>query len=77
MHLIVATLCVFVALATFPARLWAEQPRPVVEIPADVLEDKLRGGMLAQILGNLNGLPHEFKYIDEPGNVERSPPQDG
>jgi hypothetical protein len=39
-----------------------------------VLEDKIRGGMLAQILGNLNGLPHEHKYIDEPGNVERYTP---
>ncbi len=25
--------------------------------------------MLGQLLGNLNGLPHEFKYIAEPGNV--------
>src|SRR5687768_364138 len=46
----------------------------VVEIPADVLEDKVRGGMLGQILGNLNGLPHEMKYINEPGNVERYTP---
>jgi hypothetical protein len=37
MNAIVATLCAFVALATFPIHLWAEQPRPVVEIPADVL----------------------------------------
>ena len=41
-----------------------------IEIPADVLEDKIRGGLLGQLLGNLNGLPHENKYIDEPGNVE-------
>ena len=38
------------------------------------LEDKIRGGMLAQTLGNLNGLPHEFKYIDEPGAVESYTP---
>ena len=30
--------------------------------------------MLAQVIGNLNGLPHEFKYIDEPGNVEHYTP---
>jgi ADP-ribosylglycohydrolase len=41
----------------------------VVVFDADELDDKIRGGMLAQVLGNLNGLPHEFKYIDEPGNV--------
>src|SRR5215212_3103270 len=45
-----------------------------VEIGADVLEDKIRGGMLGQILGNLNGLPHEMKYIAEPGHVERYTP---
>lgn len=40
-----------------------------VRFDAAELEDKIRGGMLAQVLGNLNGLPHEFKYIDEPGSV--------
>ena len=45
-----------------------------VEIPAEVLEDKIRGGLLAQLLGNLNGLPHENKYYDEPGNVQKYTP---
>ena len=40
-----------------------------VDVPAEVLRDKIRGGLLGQILGNLNGLPHEMKYIAEPGNV--------
>jgi ADP-ribosylglycohydrolase len=40
-----------------------------ITIPDEVLKDKIRGGLLGQILGNLNGLPHEFKYINEPGNV--------
>jgi len=48
--------------------------RKVLTISADELEDRIRGGMLAQIIGNLNGLPHEFKYIDEPGNVEHYTP---
>ena len=46
----------------------------VIEIPAEVLRDKIRGGLLGQILGNLNGLPHEMKYIDEPGNVKENIP---
>lgn len=46
-----------------------------VNLPAGVLADKIQGGMLAQILGNLNGLPHENEYIDEPGNVERYVPE--
>ncbi|OHB76943.1 MAG: hypothetical protein A2Z25_18595 [Planctomycetes bacterium RBG_16_55_9] len=45
-----------------------------VQTPADVLEDKIRGGLLAQLLGNLNGLPHENKYYDEPGNVTQYTP---
>jgi len=45
-----------------------------VEISAEDLEDKIHGGLLAQLLGNLNGLPHENKYYDEPGNVERYTP---
>ncbi len=40
-----------------------------IDLPADVLRDKIRGGLLGQFLGNLNGLPHEMKYIAEPGNV--------
>ena len=44
-------------------------PSQFVEIAEEVLEDKIRGGFLAQLLGNLNGLPHENKYYDEPGNV--------
>jgi len=36
--------------------------------------DKIRGGLLGQMLGNLNGLPHEMKYVDEPGNVRNYVP---
>ena len=44
-------------------------PGETVEMSAEQLRDKIRGGLLGQILGNLNGLPHEMKYIGEPGNV--------
>lgn len=47
----------------------AEVNGKLVTIPASVLEDKIRGGLIGQILGDLNGLKHEMKYIDEPGNV--------
>lgn len=52
----------------------AEEQAKFVEMPAERLEDKIRGGMLGQIIGNLNGLPHEFKYIGEPGNVKAFTP---
>ena len=45
------------------------QAADFVEIPAETMRDKIRGGLLGQMLGNLNGLPHEMEYIDEPGNV--------
>jgi ADP-ribosylglycohydrolase len=47
---------------------------PRVAVPVSDLQDKVRGGLLGQILGNLNGLPHEFRYIEEPGNVDRYQP---
>jgi len=45
-----------------------------VELSAEVLRDKIRGGLLGQMLGNLNGLQHEMKYINEPGNVQQYTP---
>lgn len=67
--------CLAIVAALFAARAYAQQPPPrFIEIPADTLEDKIRGGMLAQVIGNLNGLPHEFKYIEEPGHVDHFTP---
>ncbi len=51
-----------------------ERIRRRPSLPAEVLRDKVRGGLLGQILGNLNGLPHEMKYIAEPGNVTEYTP---
>jgi len=45
-----------------------------VELPADVVQDKIRGGLLGHLLGDLNGLKHEMKYIDEPGRVSEYTP---
>ena len=52
----------------------AEQRRGRLDIPADVLADKIRGGLVGQLLGNLNGLAHEMKYIDQPGDVRQYTP---
>jgi hypothetical protein len=58
-------LCAFALLSWFAAT--NSLASAVLELPADILQDKIRGGLLGQMLGNLNGLPHEMKYIDEPG----------
>jgi len=49
----------------------ADSSKEWVELPAEVLRDRIRGGLLGQLLGNLNGLEHEMKYINEPGNIQK------
>ncbi len=58
--------------AGYPLEAVAQSdPRPenTWVVSTEVLRDRIRGGLLGQILGDLNGLPHEMKYIAEPGNV--------
>src|SRR3954454_10937322 len=74
MRKLLLTLCALALQFSPAARGLAQQPTRFIEIPADVLEDKIRGGMLAQVIGNLNGLPHEFRYINDPGKVEHYTP---
>jgi hypothetical protein len=64
----------FLTLAAGLPLLAQSKPRATAEISADVLEDKIRGGFLGQIVGDLNGLKHEMKYILEPGNVQEYTP---
>jgi ADP-ribosylglycohydrolase len=52
----------------------AQEAGDLVAIPVEELEDKIRGGLLGQLLGNLNGLPHEMQYIDQPGDVALDTP---
>jgi hypothetical protein len=59
--------------------LWgcAERPDPsgdFIELSADTLGNKIRGGLLGQSLGNLKGLKHEARYIDQPGDVTHYTP---
>ena len=64
----------FLTLAAALPALAAKKPGLLVDMPTDVLEDKIRGGFLGQIIGDLNGLKHEMKYILEPGNVQEYTP---
>ncbi|HVT29122.1 MAG TPA: ADP-ribosylglycohydrolase family protein [Lacipirellulaceae bacterium] len=70
----VLTLCALFANVFCIACVFAQQSPQVLTIPADQVEDKMRGGMLAQVIGNLNGRPHEFRYINHPGHVEHYTP---
>lgn len=52
----------------------AQSKSATTDVPADIIEDKIRGGFLGQIVGDLNGLKHEMKYILEPGDVKEYAP---
>ncbi len=38
------------------------------------LFDKIKGGLTGQLIGNLNGLPYEFKFVDKPGEIQKITP---
>ncbi len=40
-----------------------------VKIEETTLKDKIKGGLVGQLIGNLNGLPYEEKYNNEPGTL--------
>lgn len=44
--------------------------KKIITIPAEVIVDKIRGGMLGQFIGNIDGMPHENKYYDQAGEVQ-------
>ena len=60
--------------APSPANRPVDSSGQFIEMSEEKLEDKIRGGLLAQLLGNLNGLAHENKYYDEPGSVTEYTP---
>jgi ADP-ribosylglycohydrolase len=49
--------------------VYSQTSTKIVTIPSEIIRDKIRGGMLGQLLGNINGLKYEMKFIKEPGNV--------
>jgi hypothetical protein len=61
------SLCLWVVPLARSGERDAPVGRNIKEIPGDVLQDKIRGGLLGQILGNLNGLPHEMKVHPRAG----------
>jgi ADP-ribosylglycohydrolase len=50
--------------------LHAQDRQEFKEVPVEIIVDKIRGGLLGQILGNLNGLPHEMRHIEDPYEVK-------
>jgi len=48
--------------------------KKMVTLPAEVVVDKIRGGMFGMMLGNINGLHYEFKFYDKHGDVKNYVP---
>ena len=54
-----------------PGKTQAQENKgEMLAIPAETIIDKIRGGLLGQIIGNLNGIPYEMKFYDQPGDVK-------
>ncbi len=53
-----------------PTALLSGQGQEMRKISAVALEDKIYASWLGQCVGNIYGLPHENRYIDEPGPDE-------
>ena len=54
--------------------IYAQGDQALKEVPVEIIVDKIRGGLLGQILGNLNGLPHEMRHIEYPYQVKNYVP---
>lgn len=48
--------------------------KTVITLPAEVVVDKIRGGVLGMMLGNMNGWSSEFKNYDKHGEVKTYTP---
>lgn len=48
--------------------------KKMVTLPAEMVVDKIRGGMLGMMIGNMNGWPYEFKFYGKYGDVETYTP---
>jgi hypothetical protein len=66
LFIILATIVVIPALKSCNKK---GRAKTMVEIPAETVRDKIRGGLLGQMIGVLNGLKYEFEFIDQPGNI--------
>ncbi|MGB3006560.1 MAG: ADP-ribosylglycohydrolase family protein [Chitinophagaceae bacterium] len=44
--------------------------KKVITLPAEMVVDKIRGGMLGMMIGNMNGWPYEFKFYGKYGDVK-------
>jgi hypothetical protein len=68
-------LWILISVGSFTCQAADPATKDMYDIPVAVLRDKVRGGLLGEMLGDLNGLKHEMRYIAEPGNVQTYVPE--
>jgi len=69
---IIYFLTVFFLLCSSYCRLNAQNTpeKKMITLPAEMVVDKIRGGMLGMMIGNMNGWPYEFKCYGKYGDVK-------
>jgi len=75
--------CILIGATMVPALAAMAQAAETKRLSRAELLDRIRGGWAGQMIGNVQGLPFEFKYKDEPGplpdftpNLPRCPSDD-
>ena len=56
-----------------PASNTSEEKK-FVTLPAEMVLDKIRGGVLGMMIGNMDGWPYEFKFYEKHGDVQTYTP---
>lgn len=69
---IIYSLTIFFLLSSSYDKLKAQNisEKKMITLPAEMVVDKIRGGMLGMMIGNMNGGPYEFKYYDKHGDLK-------
>jgi hypothetical protein len=69
MRITIASIAVFWFLSQGISRAQTSQ-KNMITLPAEVVVDKIRGGMFGMMIGNMDGMLYEFKFYDKHGDVE-------
>ncbi|MBK8878531.1 MAG: ADP-ribosylglycohydrolase family protein [Haliscomenobacter sp.] len=69
---IIYSVVIFFVYCSFDCQVYAQPnktEKKMITLPAEMVVDKIRGGVLGMMIGNMNGGPYEFKYYDKHGDL--------
>jgi hypothetical protein len=69
---LIFAMAVFILICSSYCKMTAQNPaeKKIVTLPAENVLDKIRGGILGMMIGNMDGWPYEFKFYDNHGDVQ-------